>query len=370
MFGSAMLDVVIGLVFMYLLLSLICSALAELAEAWLRYRARDLEQGIRTMLEDPTGSGLAKRFYDHPLINCLYLGKYEGDKKLTQGWFQRIKAGPQPVSQSSDRYYSGSNLPSYIPSRAFALALLDTLAPADRGKQSGAGGAATALESQRSLAALRDAVDTAQAPAAVKQAVRTLVDAAGEDIDKARKNIEEWFDSAMERVGGWYRRRAQLIIFLLGFFVAAAMNADSILIANTLAREKPVRDSVVAFAQKYAETAAAPTSDPAKKRLDEAIAQISSTQAVGLPLGLKQTHFDALARIVAPGGKVDWGLVAKALRKLVGLLITAIAISLGAPFWFDLLKKFVSVRSAGKLESGGGRKGGRAAESEGTPEKR
>ena len=33
--------------------------------------------------------------------------------------------------------------------------------------------------------------------------------------------------------------------------------------------------------------------------------------------------------------------------KLLGYILTALAISLGAPFWFDLLKKLVNIRSAG-----------------------
>jgi hypothetical protein len=34
--------------------------------------------------------------------------------------------------------------------------------------------------------------------------------------------------------------------------------------------------------------------------------------------------------------------------KILGILLTAIAASLGAPFWFDLLNRFVSIRSTGK----------------------
>jgi hypothetical protein len=142
----------------------------------------------------------------------------------------------------------------------------------------------------------------------------------------------------MERVSGWYKRRAQWITFLLGLGVAFAMNADTIAIGSSLARDKAVRESMVAFAQKYAETVAAtPAGEPTKK-LEEAMAKIGSVSAAGVPLGWDAPG--AVPKDVWP----DWPI------KVIGFLATAFAISLGAPFWFDLLKKFVSVRAAGKLE--------------------
>jgi len=50
MFGSELLDVVIGMVFVFLLLSLICSAVNELLETRLKNRAGDLEKGITGLL--------------------------------------------------------------------------------------------------------------------------------------------------------------------------------------------------------------------------------------------------------------------------------------------------------------------------------
>jgi hypothetical protein len=312
-----MLDVAIGLIFLYLVLSLICSAVAEILESLLKNRAKDLEKGIRTLLQDPEGKGLAKSIYEHPLIYGLYSGSYNG-------------AGTR-------------NLPSYIPSRSFALAMMDLVLPATTGQASGAAGATNASQESHggspavSLPSLRDAIATVE-NASVARALRTLVDAAGDDIDRARKNIEEWFDSSMERVSGWYKRRAQWLTFLLGLGVAFAMNADTIAIGSSLARDKAVRESVVAFARKYAETVAAVPTDEPKKKLEDAMAQIGSVSAAGLPLGWDASG--AVPKDVWP----DW------LIKVIGFLATAFAISLGAPFWFDLLKRFVSVRAAGKLE--------------------
>src|SRR5690242_6627085 len=126
MFNSGILDVAIGLIFVYLLLSLIASAANEMIERWLKYRATDLERGIRELLEDPpgtktepaqpapaqspnnsasTGSSIVQKLYDHPLVNSLFKGTYEEAAKLKR--------------------LGGIELPSYIPARNFALAIWD-----------------------------------------------------------------------------------------------------------------------------------------------------------------------------------------------------------------------------------------------------
>jgi hypothetical protein len=105
-----------------------------------------------------------------------------------------------------------SNLPSYIPSRNFALAILGIVAP------------------QSSAVSLRDSVDKIE-NAKVKNALTAMLHEAGEDANKLRDSIESWFNSTMDRVSGWYKRRSQLIIFLLGFGAAAIININSITIA-------------------------------------------------------------------------------------------------------------------------------------------
>ena len=76
---SSVIGVAAGLVFVYLLLSLMCTSAKEILEVVLRKRSTDLEAGIRQLLNDPQGVGLAKDFFEHPLISsmipgeCLYI---------------------------------------------------------------------------------------------------------------------------------------------------------------------------------------------------------------------------------------------------------------------------------------------------------
>ena len=292
MFGSEMLDIAIGMIFTYLLLSLICSAINELIERQLKNRAADLEQGIRELLDDKDGTGLVTQLYQHGMINGLFKGEYNAADK------------------------DKSNLPSYIPARNFALAILGIVAP------------------ESPAISIRDSVGK-MTNAKVKNALTAMLNVVGEDVDKLRGSIENWFNSTMDRVSGWYKRRSQLIIFSMGFVLAGVINVNSISIANDLWTHKAERDAMVSAAQGYLQTH--PTKDGQIDRDASLKANVESISDYGLPIGW---------HIKAPCGLGEW--IFFVLRSLLGWLITACAISLGAPFWFDVLNRFVVIRSTVK----------------------
>jgi hypothetical protein len=243
-FGSEVLDVAIGIIFVYSMLSIVCSAIHEFIEALLKNRAKDLEAALRTLLGGSAGSGLVEALYKHPLVSSLFSGDYRPGRH--------------------------ANLPSYIPARSFALALMDLIAPADSdGKStSGATGATGGLMpaaptsssgfSAVQLQRLRDSIikGVSLAPA-TQRGLLTLVDAAGSDPVKARENIEWWFNSAMDGVSARFKRRTHLNVTLIAVAVAIAINADSLAIVNALSTDKSVRESLVSATQEYVK--AAPT---------------------------------------------------------------------------------------------------------------
>lgn len=324
MFASPALDTAIGLILVYLLLSLMCSAANEIIESWLRDRSADLERGIRQLLADDGGTGLARRLYEHPLVFSLFEGAYD------------------PANTR--------NLPSYIPSSNFALALMDIVLPPTPDDGSGAAGA-LATGRPTSVASLRAAVAKMQDNDQVKHALLTLIDAAGDNAVTVRANIEGWFNSAMDRVSGWYKRRKQKIILVIGLLVSVLVNVSTITVAKTLWTNQAMRESITAVAEDYinaenqraqANQATGAAEDP-KARLSRSLNEL---QGFGLPIGW--------------GIPLDWparnggaGTIARFAARLLfeslgGWLLTACAISLGAPFWFDLLNKFTVVRSTVK----------------------
>src|SRR5262245_57170218 len=228
MFGSQVLEVAIGLVLLYLLLSLLCSSIREGLEAWQKTRASDLERGIRELLQDREGTGLAKAVYEHPLVYGLYKGEYEPAKTL-------------------------KNLPSYIPSRNFAVALMDIVArgPSTPLTATGAQPVASPTSTAISLDTLRASVANVR-NAPVQRTLLTAIDTAQGNLGRAQANVEAWFDSSMDRVSGWYKRRTQTIIFVVGALLTAAVNADTLTIAESLVQDDALRKAVVAEAEAIA----------------------------------------------------------------------------------------------------------------------
>ncbi len=202
MFGSYILDVTIGLIFIYLFLSLFCTTIMELISNMLALRAKNLENGIKALLGDPKGADLAKRFYEHPLIKGLMP---PGDRKR----------------------------PSYIPSRHFATALLDIVAPEN---------------SSKTLQELRDSLSRIENKDA-RKALLSIMDTAGADAQKLRENFEQWFNDTMDRVAGWYKRKTQIIVLIIAFLVSIILNADTFMITKELSRNETMRSMIVASAQ-------------------------------------------------------------------------------------------------------------------------
>jgi hypothetical protein len=278
MFGSNILDVAIGLVSLFFLLSLMASAVNELIETFMKQRAKNLEKGIIELVGSKQAGTFVSDIYNHGLINSLFQGSY----------------GSTP----------SKDLPSYIPARNFALAVLDLT------KNPPAG---------------------AVLPGNIHSALETLRANAGADAEKLQKSVEDWYNSAMDRVSGWYKRRSQKFIFIIGLLLACLANADCIDYARRLSTDASLRQSVVAFAEATAKTN--PTKDDTKPATEKIKTEMQSLNGIGLPIGWQG---------------VEWKKDSTSFLRPWGWLLTAFAVSLGAPFWFDTLNKLMVIRSTVK----------------------
>lgn len=196
---------------------------------------------------------------------------------------------------------------------------------------------------------------------------------------QARKNLEGWFDNGMERLSGWYKRRSQTLAFIIGVSVAVFLNVDSLQLASQLWREPVVRESLANQAAAFLEQNpdGVPTADA--EQLAQLQAQISQ---LNIPIGWVGSALptDASGAVMIgdgsqklctamPKSSVDlFGLRVGSecypivntpnfndltgwLLKIIGLLISGIAAAQGAPFWFDILKNIVNVRTSGSKPS-------------------
>lgn len=480
MFNSGILDVVIGLIFVFLLVSMLVTIGNELISAALLSRAKWLRRGMERLL----GSTWAAQLYQHPLI--------EGYAKTPEGG----AAGAGPTR---------SRGPSYIPSRAFANVLMQLLRDSATGLKEiehelqsalnaalAPGATADTVQTRMAavaaalrpapglkakvgldLAMLLDAIHAGapQAPhrytiADAQADIQRFIDAmpmrymreviaalpdermhrtllallndAHNDVEKFKENIETWFNNAMDRVSGWYKRSAQWVIAGLAVGAAVGMNVDAIQIARHLQTYPAAREALAGQAQAFAErsegtiptpgsssgagaggpsvnagdtyhgqlklatpasagtlslsssipgitvkpssvtitdkqdtvpfsvdtpfsdqpvTATITASGAATGAMQLSVtpslpAQFRAVQAelneLGLPIGWYWTPTQAQIKAGQAIPRTLGDYLDRLLQHGLGWLITALAATLGAPFWFDTLNRMISIRSTGR----------------------
>ena len=183
MYLEEVLEVAVGLIFMWLVLSISTMQVQEWIVTRLNWRADDLEKAIRQML---LSNEMANDIYKHPLIRSMMKAPKPGDKK-----------DPKP---------------SYIPADKFALVLFDTVASAGTDQSK--------ILKPVDISNLQEGINKlAQTNVHLARAVNSLlvgVEKTDDAIAATRDNIEKWFNDVMDRSSGWYKRRAQGVAFLIG----------------------------------------------------------------------------------------------------------------------------------------------------------
>jgi hypothetical protein len=288
MFNNALLDIAIGLVLMYLVLSLMGTVINEFISTGISLRSRTLKSAIQNLLDDPK---LHAAFYNHGLI--------DGTKQA---------AGD----------------PSYLTGQTFAMAVIGSLDPANP---------------VPGIDAIKKAVGDLSVNSNIRDALLAEVARAGDDVTRLRDGIAHYFDASMDRVSGVYKRYLKWISLGVGFLIVLALNADSIKVGVSLWNDSSLRAQMLATSQSVVSAKMPNTTintlDTAKLR-----DTLNDLENDVRPLPVGWTASD-LVTPLSLTGVWYW------LKKFFGLAITALAISLGAPFWFDLLSKFMNVRGTG-----------------------
>jgi hypothetical protein len=382
MFNNVALDVVIGLVFIFLLYSLLVTIIQEIIANKFSYRAKFLEKAIARMLEDDdnkkspilvrlgfqlslskaqqANSLFTSTFYKHPLIK--YLGERPGKSK-----------------------------PSYLVSETFSKVIVDIL----RGDNISPG--------QEIRSAIQNTLDKATItwgnwgnsmnishpikPQTLLYLKSIWADSQG-DVERFKEILENWFNETMDRTTGWYKKYAQFISLVIGFFIAVGFNVNTIEIAHKLEKDPKLREQIVqqadAFLKEHPnlgdELQKAKDKLKGDSNKSDSIAAIkdslvkASQKEVDRYEKLKETG-DSLIKSASDLVQGDlqktneilgigissykkapcddcgcwknfWVQVGHFFKSLFGWLITALALSLGAPFWFDLLNKLMKLRSS------------------------
>jgi hypothetical protein len=514
MFGSDILDVLVGLAFVYLLASLIVSAATELIAGWLGWRADKLLDGIRNLIDSPGAEVWVRKLYDHPLIqgmsplptkaftilgfklaplapgpsyipsrtfSAALLGVVQNLQPTIEnvvtalqgilntatnphtsaadikravfqlaenipltsppsGFDAHIKTDLQSLADkipdsdvSIGKLTAGvqiivSRLSEADPTQAGLKRNLQTLVPnaqAFTGRldqlknnlQSLINGisdnSAPVLTIKNDLQNLVKSVSGAADSVAVatelvrafannvwdryltgiiqqipdgklKTALATLLQQSEGNLDKFKTAIENWFNDAMDRVSGWYKRHTQWVQIIMGVALTFAINLDSVSIVRALSKDNSgLLKATVAAAEKFTEHTPVTVNPSGSPQPSPTPASGNSEQSAGATpanntnpaetLHLLDAEFSSLMLPIGwnsgppaastnnsdfrqwPGwpwgspGPLQWLVDWKDIisHHLIGWLLTVIAVSLGAPFWFDLLSKVISIRASG-----------------------
>ena len=327
---SGVLEAIIGLVFIYFLVSVLCSGLNEAIAQETGRRGRFLREGLINIVRD---RWLFLRLINHPLVSSLY---------------RDVPGKPRT--------------PSYSPPSSLVNALLDIIVL--KARQIDPARAATA-GSMLTVDEVRAAAFTCkQGGFQVADAILPLLDAAQGNLDVARKNLEAWYTGGMDRVSGWYKLHTRRVLLVVGLLVAVVFNVDTLSIVTQLSRSAELRKSLADAATQVVETKRFNGVELQVNEGDIKIAQddlkkfasgIIAYEKQGLPIGhscLSPAEVGTDSRLRAVIGKCWLNIRATAagdwLVKVLGWLVTGLAVSLGAPFWFDLLNRLVDLRGAGK----------------------
>ncbi|MFZ4463239.1 MAG: hypothetical protein ACOYN5_05300 [Bacteroidales bacterium] len=399
MFNSPLLDVAIGLVFIFLLYSLLATAIHEAVASLFGLRARMLRDAITIgMLSNTSTDSRLISFWKGVQGFFFKIVRISPDKPYKGKIGEKFYDYPLIKNYGSSRFFP---IPSYIPSSNFSTVLINILTKEFDAKkeeikkfrmeQSGGEGQLIDWNNVSNVFKIKELLDyyahyyaqeNVGPPSAILdrdtwQIIQMHLHNSLFDLDQFTSKMEKWYDDSMNRVSGWYKRQTQFILIVLGFTLAIIFNVDTIKISQNLSTDKDARDKLVQMATEAVE----------KYKDDPRVMQIVVAEGVMVPdtsakgkaanLALYEQYqqkADSIQAFISNdlqkandllslgwgnyGGKKSYfgrvGHVLKAtftsFRKFIGFLILAFAVSLGAPFWFDLLNKLVKLRSSGKKE--------------------
>jgi hypothetical protein len=309
-------NVLIALIAIYISLALAASFIQEQIAAFLKLRSQTLWTGITQLLSNDADA--IEKLRGHPLIAA------SSDPKATN------------VPRS---------MPSYIDARNFTMAFWQTVGTLSTKTGAVAGAVSDAKAAMSSLTQnVNDWIAEGEQDQ-LRRSAAALVTAAQGDYEKLLNTTDAWFNAQMDRASGWYKRQAQYVLIAIGVVVAFAAGIDSIDLGRQLFAAPQLSAATADAVSQVVKANATSSPDVAIQNVSSATANAELLQNLRLSRWYSPAIPSPASSARAPASPpVPQDKLPVAL---FGMLITAVAIALGAPFWFDLLKGVVNVRMAG-----------------------
>jgi cell division protein FtsL len=342
---TAILDFIISLSFMFLLVSLIVSALTELISQWLDLRGRMLYYSIGKLLDNKDEYNWGEMFYKHPSIKQIRQDKLP----IKLGIFGNFKK----------RY------PSYIAPGRFSEVLIDNIRFWDNVKSINQPLAAMDdLEIKELIQSLPEGD--------MKRSLVSTLSLSALKTTSTLTSIEQWYTDYMDRVSGWYTRKIGFISLLVAFAVSIIFNINTIHVTRELWINKELRtlsaDMAIGSYQQFNPDQFKSTHSNARSVTDSVKAleiqakinelkllrgEIDSLTTMGYPIGWSKSIFEKVKSNASSEEISTFNMYcSKALILLIcilGWMTTAVMAYMGAPFWYDVLNKVVPLRKTGAV---------------------
>jgi hypothetical protein len=383
--SSPIIDLAIGLTFVFGVTAALASFITELIARLLGLRGAYLLSGLRELVDDSTSSTnltnvaedykamrvlmqpnlapatempsvsppAAERSSDQPsapwkasmtaallgspILSSQGVAGQLPSRKLTLDPTTSTGRLPSMTAQKTEigRLWSQRrSLPSYISAKSFAEAVIDLVVPNPQG--------------QTDMTAVEQIIMKLPPELPFRQSLETLVKNADGDVSRFRTSVEQWYDDHMDRVSGWYKRHVAKITLAAGAVIVVLLNLNALTIGRTLYTENAVSAAVSAVAAKATTCTSAD-----KNCLADLEGQLSATAAAGLPVGWgtvracrgpgARCNWLDQRGVFSPYGYSGWQLV----LVLIGFLIMIVSVIPGARFWFGLLSKLGTLRATG-----------------------
>ncbi|MBK6902321.1 MAG: hypothetical protein IPH04_05765 [Saprospirales bacterium] len=358
------LEIVIGLIFIFLLLSLFATTVQELLSSLIALRGKILLKAVTQLLEVDTAEGVGRA----------------ANSELAKAFKEKVK-GSKVYQKYSGKFMGLKQLPSYLTADQ-VTALISELMEKEAAEQEqlptargmAAEPAAPPMltnmrqkDLQRNLSVILQGGQkmdtTVRSRGIFEQPQQSEEELASAEtmVDKAKAAFKKQYDEIMDRATGWYKKAVQAWLLAVGLLIAISFDADTFKIWNNLTHNPESRNELLALATNFVDEGKMDTytATPDSTSTDTMGTLDNQTRLKGLvdsllyneinkvpaPLGL---GWDAsLSQQLQNSRYAEGNSMLFFIRKFFGWLITALAISLGAPFWFDMLQKVISIRNAG-----------------------
>jgi len=311
----AILSIIIGIIFVLLLFSMLTSAVVEVYHAANSTRGKHLRNTLEIML----GKDISDKFYEH-------------------SYFRQLSSASKPLSKLK--------LPIWVEKGVFSSILADVLSPRN---------------SNLSVPERINLIENDD----LRKVLDFLWRQSSDDIALFQKKVEAWFDDVMARAKDWFADQTKWRLFFFGTLLAAVLNADTIQIYKSLSANAALRDEIVNAAEKFSNSADtarirainAPPRDSATANANYQAIKATYIETIQSPLGLGWGQSQ-------PNNWWEW------LSKIAGWLLTGVAVTMGAPFWFEMLRKLLALKSGTVVGSGSSDKNSRSETETSPPSKK